>query len=114
MALYVNYNEPIGIVKYHFKDKNKIDRCCYLPIYTCNGLFAIVHNKATLIMFACDINHFKRCLKDNLYNEFSSWTLSAEHSQSRGMMLQLIKYNNVVKYANDNVIKQKLILYHID
>ena len=108
MALYVDYNKPIGYVKYHWFDKNNIGHLTNCVIYQCNGYFAIVYNKSQLIMFAVDNKHFRKCVEDNLYERFSNWNLSCDNNIARGMMIILTKHNVVVKYANQKTIENRI------
>ena len=61
--LRVNYKMRIGSVRLPAHSLCNIgDYSLSCPIYACNGLFAAVWKKQTLIFFAVDSQHLRACL----------------------------------------------------
>ena len=107
MALNWKWENRLGTVKL-VKNINGQTKRFKIDLYTCNGLFVgCYHYKNEqgekvydLVTFACDVEHFKRCLGlvkgyDNTfrstYSYFTAWKLNAHYKVAWAMAKQLVK-----------------------
>lgn len=92
----INWNfekDFIGTVS-HYQGVDKED--CKYNIYACNGLFVMLSETEKnyfVVNFAVDEQHFKNCLKDEIYKDFYSWNF-IDCKTSRKIAKLLVMYNN--------------------
>ena len=107
MALNWEWKNKIGTAKLVQEQDDGTFRRFKIDLYRCNGLFvACYHYKQDgrkvydLVNFACDKEHFKRCLGlskgyDNIYRNaysyYTAWKLNAYYSETWTMAKLLVE-----------------------